>query len=144
VHVTLSDQTLKNLDELQDLKPGADMADLISEAIADYVEKTRARKAALTKSPRPANSPTPGQRHIPAAIKREVWTRDQGRCTFDDGQGHRCTEKRFIEFHHIHPFGKGGQHSPENLALRCRAHNQYQAVLDYGASCTAFRNPPPF
>ena len=29
-------------------------------------------------------------------------------------------------------FGKGGKHEPDNVALRCRAHNQYQADLDFG------------
>ncbi|MFN2376233.1 MAG: hypothetical protein ABR538_06830, partial [Candidatus Binatia bacterium] len=32
------------------------------------------------------------------------------------------------------PFALGGRHSPENIELRCAAHNQYQADLDFGRS----------
>ncbi len=37
-----------------------------------------------------------------------------------------------MEHHHENPYGKGGQHEADNVALRCRAHNQYQADLDFG------------
>jgi hypothetical protein len=37
-----------------------------------------------------------------------------------------------MEYHHEKPYGKGGQHDAGNIALRCRAHNQYQADLDFG------------
>jgi hypothetical protein len=30
------------------------------------------------------------------------------------------------------PFGLGGDHSPENIRLLCRAHNAYMAEQDYG------------
>jgi hypothetical protein len=30
------------------------------------------------------------------------------------------------------PFACGGEATIENIALRCRAHNQYQARLDFG------------
>ncbi|MEE8311164.1 MAG: hypothetical protein V3R77_02825, partial [Candidatus Binatia bacterium] len=71
-------------------------------------------------------------RTIPAAIRREVWQRDGGRCTFVDQQGRRCRGTRCMEYHHENPYGKGGQHEAGNIALRCRAHNQYQADLDFG------------
>jgi hypothetical protein len=37
-----------------------------------------------------------------------------------------------VEYHHIRPYGKGGGHEPDNVGLRCVAHNQYQADLDFG------------
>ena len=74
-------------------------------------------------------SPT---RSIPAAIRRQVWHRDGGRCAFVDQRGHRCGATRAVEYHHTNPFGKGGRHEPDNISLRCRAHNQYQADLDFG------------
>jgi hypothetical protein len=49
-----------------------------------------------------------------------------------DDRGRRCPATRAVEYHHIIPFGKGGQHEPDNIALRCRAHNQFQADLDFG------------
>ena len=74
----------------------------------------------------------PHSRAIPAAIRRKVWHRDDGRCAFVDEHGRRCCSKRAVEYHHIRPYGKGGAHEPDNIALRCAAHNQYQADLDFG------------
>ena len=37
-----------------------------------------------------------------------------------------------MEYHHEMPYGKGGRHELGNIALRCRAHNRYQADLDFG------------
>jgi hypothetical protein len=39
----------------------------------------------------------------------------------------RCDERGFLEFHHVIPFADGGQTTLENLQLRCRAHNDYEA-----------------
>ena len=46
--------------------------------------------------------------------------------------GRRCTSRDRLEFHHRDPFGRGGDHSPENLRLVCRTHNAYFAERDYG------------
>ena len=46
--------------------------------------------------------------------------RDGGRCTFRDRYGRRCTKRHDLEFHHLKPFGLGGDHRPEGLALMCR------------------------
>src|SRR6185369_11367599 len=90
---------------------------------------------------RPAATPTAdttesqrGQRSrtIPAAVRREVWRRDSGRCCYVDARGRRCRETGNIEFHHRAPFAMGGPPTPENIELRCAAHNQYQADLDFG------------
>jgi 5-methylcytosine-specific restriction endonuclease McrA len=73
-------------------------------------------------------------RSIPAAVRREVWRRDSGCCCYFDARGCRCGETSNIEFHHKDPFATGGQHTPQNIELRCVAHNQYQADLDFGRS----------
>jgi hypothetical protein len=39
----------------------------------------------------------------------------------------------FLEFHHVEPYAVGGQATPENIELRCRAHNWYEAQLFFGA-----------
>lgn len=71
-------------------------------------------------------------RYISAEIKRQVWKRDQGQCSFVC-EGRRCTAKHFLEFDHIKPYGLGGAATEENLRLRCRVHNQLAAVTTYGA-----------
>jgi hypothetical protein len=42
--------------------------------------------------------------------------RDGGRCRYVDARG-RCTERHGLEFHHRHPYGLGGDHSVDNVAL---------------------------
>ncbi len=64
--------------------------------------------------------------------KREVWARDSGRCAFTGGGGRRCDERRFLEFHHVMPWVVGGAPITENIALRCRAHNAYEAAVYFG------------
>lgn len=66
-------------------------------------------------------------RQIPAHVKREVWERDGGRCTFVGTDGHRCTSRERIEFDHRVPVTKGGAATVENVRLLCHAHNQYEA-----------------
>ena len=67
-----------------------------------------------------------GSRYIPSAVRRAVWKRDGGRCAFVGAEG-RCTERGFLEFHHVEPHAVGGAVIVENLELRCRAHNLHEA-----------------
>jgi hypothetical protein len=72
-------------------------------------------------------------RRIPAAVRRAVFERDQGRCAYTDGSGQRCRETHRLELHHLEPFARGGQHALSNLSLRCSAHNALAAEQDFGA-----------
>lgn len=136
IEITVDQTTHDQLRALQDLLrhqlPSADPAAIMSRAIELLLNETLKKKAAITK-PRP-QSPTSTKRTcaIPVAIRREIWKRDVGRCAFFDEQGRRCRSTSFLEYHHEIPYGKGGQHESRNIALRCRAHNQYQADLDFG------------
>ncbi|HXK17002.1 MAG TPA: hypothetical protein VNG33_04340, partial [Polyangiaceae bacterium] len=71
-------------------------------------------------------------RHIPAAVRREVFERDAARCTFVASTGQRCRETQCLELHHLSAFARGGEHQPANLTLRCRAHNALAAEEDFG------------
>lgn len=74
-----------------------------------------------------------GSRHIPDAVKAEVFERDGGRCTFVAEDGTRCDATEFLEFdHHPVPWAKGGESVVNNLRLRCRSHNQLSAEKTYG------------
>lgn len=68
----------------------------------------------------------PAGRHIPNAVRRAVWSRDGGRCTFTGTEGRRCAATGGLEFHHRVPYARGGGATEENLELRCRAHNLYE------------------
>jgi hypothetical protein len=71
-------------------------------------------------------------RHIPDAIKREVYERDGGQCTFVSEDGRRCEERSALEFEHLEGFARTGQHTVEGLTLHCRTHNQLAADRLYG------------
>jgi len=141
IEITVDQQTHDKLRMLQDLlghQPSdADPAIIVSRAIDRLLDDTLKKKTAVTNRTRLDDQRNGGRsnrrtRAIPAAIRREVWQRDGGRCTFVDEQDRRCQATRCVEYHHENPYGKGGQHVVGNIALRCRAHNQYQADLDFG------------
>ena len=71
-------------------------------------------------------------RHIPDAIKREVYERDGGQCTFVSEDGRRCEEKGGLEFEHSAGFARTGQHTVAGLKMHCRSHNQHEADKLYG------------
>lgn len=143
IRVTVGEEAHAALVQLQDLLshqvPDRDPAVIISRALELLLERTLASKAAVTGRPRAQKAPEKRTRHIPAAVRREVWQRDQGRCAFLDAKGRRCSATRFLEFHHIDNWARGAEHRPDEIELRCRAHNLYQAVLDYGAAFMARR-----
>ena len=64
-------------------------------------------------------------RYIPASVKREVWRRDQGCCSYVDPRSRRrCGSRYRLEIDHIVPFALGGGAEPGNLRLRCAAHHR--------------------
>ena len=73
-----------------------------------------------------AKTGVPG-RAIPAAVKREVWRRDRGRCRYVDGtSGRRCGSQHLLQIDHVVPFACGGASEPNNLRLLCAAHHRYR------------------
>ncbi len=62
--------------------------------------------------------------NIPAEVIHEVNLRDGGQCTYVEDNGHRCQERRWLDFHHIIPVHRGGPHTAENLTTVCKAHHQ--------------------
>jgi len=119
-------------DLLRHVFPTGDVAMVFDRALSALIEQLERQKCAATSRPRESSSATPGSRHIPAAVRREVWRRDQGRCAFVGARG-RCSERGFLEFHHVVPFADGGAADAKNIELRCRAHNLYEADLFFGA-----------
>ena len=77
----------------------------------------------------PADEAT--SRHIPDDIRRAVFARDGGRCTFTDETGRRCNDMNG-EFDHIDGYAIARSHSMDRIRLLCRAHNQHAAEKLYG------------
>jgi hypothetical protein len=72
-------------------------------------------------------------RHVAAAVAREVYVRDQGRCTFCADDGRRCGERRLLQLDHVVPHAQGGEATVANLRLRCRGHNLHAAREHFGS-----------
>jgi hypothetical protein len=119
-------------DLLRHAIPSGDMAEVIDHALTVLIEDLAKKKFAATPRPRPTKDAVAGTRHIPAHVKRAVWVRDGGRCGFVGKDSRRCRERGFLEFHHIRPYGVGGEATVENIQLRCRAHNAYESECFYG------------
>jgi len=133
LQLTIDGDTLEMLRLAQDMgrhtNPSGDESQILKSALALLVEHLAKTKFAATDDPRPARGVEPDSRHVPAAVKRTVWVRDRGRCAFISDNGHRCEERAFLEFHHVHPYAEGGPPTVENIALRCRMHNRYEWEL---------------
>jgi hypothetical protein len=140
VQFTASAELREKLERLQELMrasvPGGDLAAVIEAAVTEKLERLEARRYAKTKAPRTTLADTdtsPRSRNIPAAVRRAVYERDGGRCTFVDAQGRRCTERHRLEYHHAgKAWARGGDHSVGNIRLACHVHNQHLADLEYG------------
>jgi 5-methylcytosine-specific restriction endonuclease McrA len=135
VQFTISRDTHDKLRRVQDLMrhaiPNGDPAEIFDRALTLLLHDLDRRRCAATAAPCGSRAATPRGRHIPAAVRREVWKRDEGRCTFVGTNG-RCSETGFLELHHVEPYAVGGVATAENILLRCRAHNAYEAALFFG------------
>jgi hypothetical protein len=135
VQFTISRDTYDKLRQIQDLLrhriPYGDIASVFDRAITVLLTELHKAKHGLVARPLTGHARQPRGRHIPAAVKREVWTRDGGQCAYVGPRG-RCTERGFVEYHHIVPFADGGATAVDNLALRCRAHNRHEADRWFG------------
>ncbi len=144
VQFTASGELCDKLDRLRALMrsqvPDGDLAAVLDAAVTEKLERLEARRFAATLRPRKGLSTrdtSPTSRHVPAAVRRQVRARDGGRCRYVDASGRRCEERRDLEYHHLHPFGMGGDHRPENIRLMCPAHNARMAEHDYGRRAMA-------
>jgi len=70
---------------------------------------------------------TSDSRHVPEAIRREVFERDQFKCT-------QCGSTHALTIEHLIPYAKGGRHKPDNLKVLCRSCNLHQGVLQFGVA----------
>jgi len=72
-------------------------------------------------------------RQIPQAMRDKIWLRDQGCCQhFDRQTGKLCGSRHVVQLDHRFPFALGGEHSEDNLQLRCFNHNQRRSEDLFG------------
>jgi hypothetical protein len=151
IRFTASAATCEKLRLAQDLLrhavPTGDTAEIIDRALTALLEDLARKKFAKTDRPRVGRGVAPGSRDVAAKVRRAVGIRDSGRCAFVSKAGRRCNERSFVEFHHLDPYGVGGEATVDTIELRCRAHNNYEAELFYGRrwparSGTSAPSPP--
>jgi hypothetical protein len=135
LQLTIGETALKDLQRAQALLshriPDGDLERILERALRALVERLERLKYAETSRPRPPRA-SHDERTIPAHVRRAVRLRDGDQCTFVGAEGHRCQERRFLEFDHVREIARGGESTVEGLRLRCRAHNQYTAELAFG------------
>jgi hypothetical protein len=148
LNVTVSAEFIAELEQvraaLSHQCPDGDFEQVVREAFKLVLERDRKRKA-LTDRPR-AQSETPGEndRYVPAAVKRAVWERDQGRCTWPMGDGETCGSTHRLEFDHDLEVALGGKPTIENVRLLCKSHNLMKAEQHLGRTFMAkFRKDCP-
>src|ERR1700674_5771615 len=141
------------IDELEQVRvalshqcPDGSFEQVVREAFKLVLERDRKRKAltdrprALTDRPRPVTDrPLPqseaageNDRYVPAAIKRAVWKRDKGRCTWPMGDGKVCGSRHRLEFDHDLEVALGGKPTIGNIRLLCKSHNLMKADRHLG------------
>ena len=145
LQVTLTRETHEKLRRAQTLArhtiPDGDIGSILDRALTLLIDRLERRRFAAAASPRPSGDEGTGSgRHIAAAVRRAVWQRDEGRCAFVGRMG-RCRETAFLEFHHVAPYSAGGAATADNIQLRCRAHNQYEACVFLGDTFVRERQP---
>jgi hypothetical protein len=143
IRFTPSAATRDKLTVAQDLLrhaiPNGDVAAIFDRALSELIDVHSRRKMAVVRRPTRARVVTSEgrpavahSRHVAAEVKRVVWVRDGGRCAFVGTSGHRCSERAFLEYHHVVPHAVGGPATIANIQLRCRAHNGYEADTFFG------------
>ena len=126
--------------------PDATFAEVLEVLLGEYLERhspearqrrREARRAATTMAAG-GKSSTVGAggngtrdpratRHVPAAVRDEVFVRDDARCAYVAPNGTRCESRHALQIDHIRPFAAGGAHDPTNLRLLCAGHNRLAA-----------------
>ena len=74
-------------DLLRHIVPTGDVAVVFDRALSALIEQLEKQKCAAASRPRARGTGAPDSRHIPAAVRREVWRRDGGRCAFVGARG---------------------------------------------------------
>jgi hypothetical protein len=83
----------------------------------------------------PLHRRTGPREHIPAEVRRAVWERDGGACTWPLDGGGRCGSIHRLQFDHVVPWARGSLPTVGELRLLCAAHNRLSARQAFGARC---------
>jgi hypothetical protein len=156
LQVRLKTTTLEKLNRLKNLRahknPNMSYSDLIEDLCTfalkklDPMEPTVAETKKTNEMIRPTDQKANAKsyatkisshnpRYIPPNIRRAVWRRDQGRCTYvadapenldnvENFAPKRCRSNHLLQIDHIQPLSLGGETVQQNLRLLCHAHHK--------------------
>jgi len=111
-----------------------DLAEVYARAIEALIGKLEKIRFGACANPRKSLGQTQsGSRHVSPEVKRTVWIRDQGQCTYKSASGRRCEAREDLQFDHVKEFARGGETTVDNTRLRCPGHNKHTAEPTYGA-----------
>lgn len=141
-----SEELVKKFEEAKGLlsmgDPNMSFADVVEVLVDEYLERhspqarherrNSKKKGAATPDSRRREWKNPQNRHVPDAIRDEVFVRDEGRCAYVAPDGRRCTSTHELEIDHVNPFAANGKHDLSNLRLLCSAHNKRAAEINLG------------
>jgi len=119
--------------------PNGDLATILDRALTALIAKVKKDRFGVGRKPRATRLPegSATSRDIPDAIKRAVYERDGGQCTFVGTSGKRCGNRGFLQLDHLDGFARRQEHRLDRITLRCSQHNQYAAELMYGPELMA-------
>jgi len=135
LHLTVSKRFLAKLDGARagesHARRGASSGDVLELGL-DLLLERQARRRGETDRPQ-ANPRRSGPGHVPAAVRRAVWTRDGGKCQWPLSVGGVCGSTLRVQVDHVIPKALGGPSTVENCRLLCRMHNDLAARLVFGS-----------
>jgi 5-methylcytosine-specific restriction endonuclease McrA len=126
------------LDLMSHVNPKRELAVVVERAVdllLVELERTRVARVEHPRTKRRSGTATAQESNherISAAVRREVYERDGRQCTYVAEDGRRCHARAFLELDHVVPRALGGSSEPENVRVRCRAHNQLWAEQVFG------------
>jgi 5-methylcytosine-specific restriction endonuclease McrA len=134
IHITVKKRFVAKLDSARDgqshAQPEATAGEVLETAL-DLLLERQARRRSEVRNPQASTRPS-GPNRVPAAVRRAVWKRDQGKCAWPLDSGGVCGSTRRVELDHVVPRGLGGPSTVDNCRLLCRVHNDLAARLVYG------------
>jgi 5-methylcytosine-specific restriction endonuclease McrA len=119
-------------------EPGCGFEVVVGQALELLEAKLLKERFGVGAKPRQArprrrtNSANNTTRHVPRAVRREVYERDGLRCAFIDPESARRCGEVAVELQHHRPYALGGEHSTANVSLFCKTHNAHAARKDFG------------
>jgi hypothetical protein len=134
LHMTVSKRFIEKLAAARagqgHAQPGAS-AEKVIEAALDLLLAQQAKRRAEAKRPQKNPRPAKNPGHVTAAVRRAVWSRDDGKCTWPLDSGGICGSTLRLEVDHVVPRGRGGPSTIDNCRLACKFHNQLAARQVY-------------